>query len=97
MRAHALSTEIARKDSVINEVTETKALTKKVFEIHNITSTAFTLSYNWYTNHPDVMRIVFDSLNAQNQRETQQEMKQKNHPLRLDTSKKLNPYKKFTQ
>ena len=97
MRAQALSTEIARKDSVINEVTETKALTKKVFEIHNITSTAFTLSYNWYTNHPDVMRIVFDSLNAQNQRETQQEMKQKNHPLRLDTSKKLNPYKKFTQ
>jgi hypothetical protein len=96
MRAQALSTEIARRDSTLNEVTETKVLTQKVFEIHNISSTAFTLSYNWYTNHPDVMRIVFDSLNAQNQRETQLEIKEKHHPLKLDTSKKLNPFRKFT-
>ena len=96
MRAQALSTEIARKDSNINEIAETKVLTQKVFEIHNISSKAFTLSYNWYTNHPDVMRIVFDSLNAQNQRKTQLEMKEKHHPLKIDTSKKLNPYRKFT-
>ncbi len=96
MRAQALSAEIARKDSTLNEVTETKVLTQKVFEIHNITSTAFNLSYNWYTNHPDAMRIIFDSLNAQNQRETQLEIKEKHHPLKLDTSKRLNPYRKFT-
>ncbi len=41
MRAQALSTEIARKDSSINEIAETKVLTQKVFEIHNITSTSF--------------------------------------------------------
>ena len=96
MRAQALSTEIARKDSSINEIAETKVLTQKVFEIHNITSTSFTRSYSWYTNHPDIMRIVFDSLNAQNQRETQLEMKERNHPLKLDTSKKLKPFRKFT-
>ncbi len=55
-----------------------------------------TRSYSWYTNHPDIMRIVFDSLNAQNQRETQLEMKERNHPLKLDTSKKLKPFRKFT-
>ena len=96
MRAQALSTEIARKDSAVNEVTETKVLTQKVFQIHNITSTAFARSYSWYTNHPDVMRILFDSLNSQNQRETQLEMKNRNRPLKIDSSKKLNPYKKFT-
>ncbi len=95
MRAQALSTEIARKDTSINEIAETKVLTQKVFEIHNITSTAFTRSYSWYTNHPDVMRLVFDSLNAQNQRESQLEMKVKSHPLKIDTSKKLKRYRKF--
>lgn len=95
MRAQALSTEIARKDSGINEIAETKVLTQKVFEIHNIDSIAFTRSYSWYTNHPDVIRVIFDSLNAQNQRETQLEIKERNHPLKLDTSKKSSPYRKF--
>ena len=95
IRAQALSTEIARKDSTVNEIAETKVLTQKVFEIYKITSTTFNQSYMWYTNHPDIMRIVFDSLNAQNQRESQLEMKEKHPPLKLDPLKKLNPLKKF--
>ena len=93
IRAQALSTEIARKDSTVNEIAETKVLTQKVFEIYKITSTTFNQSYMWYTNHPDIMRIVFDSLNAQNQRESQLEMKEKHTPLKLDSLKKLNPLK----
>ena len=93
IRAQALSTEIARKDSTVNEIAETKVLTQKVFEIYKITSTTFNQSYMWYTNHPDIMRIVFDSLNAQNQRESQLEMKEKHPPLKLDPLKKLNPLK----
>ena len=96
VRAQALSTEIARKDSTINEITETKVLAQKVFAIHNITSVGFDKSYLWYTSHPDVMRIFFDSLNAQKQRESQLEIKERNHPLRIDTSRKLNPHRKFT-
>ena len=93
IRAQVLSTEIARKDSTINEIAETKVLTQKVFEIYKITSTTFNQSYFWYTNHPDIMRIVFDSLNAQNQRESQLEMKEKKPPLKLDPLKKINPLK----
>ena len=93
IRAQALSTEIARKDSTVNEIAETKVLTQKVFEIYKITSTTFNQSYIWYTDHPDIMRIVFDSLNAQKQRESQLEMKVRYHPLKLDPLKKLNPSK----
>ena len=41
MRAQTLSSEIARKDSTVNEIAETKVLTQKVFEIHNIKSSDF--------------------------------------------------------
>ena len=95
IRAQALSTAIARKDSTVNEVAETKVLTQKVFEIHKITSTAFNQSYTWYTNHPDMMRTIFDSLNAQNQRESQLDMKEENHPLKLNPLRKLNPIRKM--
>ena len=70
IRAQQLSGEIARRDSAINVVAETKMLVQKVFKIHNITSSAFDQSYQWYTSHPEMMRTVFDSLNAQNQRES---------------------------
>ncbi len=95
IRAQALSTAIARKDSTVNEVAETKIKKKKVFEIHKITSTAFNQSYTWYTNHPDMMRTIFDSLNAQNQRESQLDMKEENHPLKLNPLRKLNPIRKM--
>src|SRR5450755_3060300 len=75
IRAQALSGEIARKDSTINEVAETKMLTQKVFEIHNITSSVFDQSYAWYTSHPETMRIIFDSMNIQNQRQNDLRMK----------------------
>lgn len=101
MRAQALSAETARKDSAINEVAETKVLTQKVFEIYKITSQGFNQSYNWYTNHPDVMRIVFDSLNAQKQRESQLEQKAKYRPIntpplkKLDSAKRINAIRKL--
>jgi hypothetical protein len=75
IRAQTLSGEIARRDSSINEIAETKLLTQKVFEIHNITPSAFDLSYAWYTSHPEVMRIIFDSMNIQNQRQNDLKMK----------------------
>jgi hypothetical protein len=94
IRAQELSTEIARKDSTVNEIAETKVLTQKVFEIYKITSTEFNQSYIWYTNHPDIIRIVFDSLNAQKQRETQLQRKEKAPVLKLNPLKKLKSSKK---
>lgn len=94
IKAQSLSTEIARKDSNVNEIAENKILTKRVFEIHKISEATFNQSYAWYTNHPDIMKIVFDSLNAQNQRESQLEMKEKHSPLKLDPLKRMNAIKK---
>lgn len=89
LRAQALSTEMARKDSAINEVAETKMLTRKVFEIHNITSSAFDQSYSWYTNHPEMMRIIFDSMNIQNQRQKDLRMKEGYKPFKEASIKKI--------
>ena len=75
IRAQALSGEMARRDSSINEIAETQLLTRKVFEIHNITPSAFDLSYAWYTSHPEMMRIVFDSMHSQNQRQNDLKLK----------------------
>jgi Domain of unknown function (DUF4296) len=95
MRAQALSTEIARKDSSINEVAETKVLNQKVFELHRISAPRFDKSYSWYTNHPDALKSIFDSLNNQNQRENELRMKEKYQPKKLDSLKKFR--KKYEQ
>ena len=87
IRAQALSGEMTRKDSTINEVAETKILTQKVFEIHHITSSAFDQSYAWYTSHPEIMRIIFDSMNIQNQRQNSLRMKGGYKPYKEDLIK----------
>lgn len=87
IRAQALSAEIARKDSTVNEVAETKALSQKVFEIHNIKSADFDRSYTWYTNHPNMMLTIFDSLNNQIQRQNVIKIKEMNKPLKKDLIK----------
>jgi Domain of unknown function (DUF4296) len=88
IRAQALSTEMARKDPAINEVAETKILTQKVFEIHHITSSAFDQSYSWYTSHPEMMRIIFDSMNSQNQRQNDLKTRERFKSFKADSIKK---------
>jgi hypothetical protein len=88
IRAQALSAEMARKDSTINEVAETKILTQKVFEIHHTTSSAFDQSYSWYTGHPEMMRIIFDSMYIQNQRQNDFRMKRGYKLFKEDPIKK---------
>ncbi|MDQ6761336.1 MAG: DUF4296 domain-containing protein [Bacteroidota bacterium] len=68
LQAQALATEIARRDSTINIVAETKVLTQKALDIQETTPGEFNKSYNWYSKHPDIMQIIFDSLYNQKQR-----------------------------
>ena len=91
IRAQALSAEMARKDSTIKEVAETKILTQKVFEIHHITSSAFDQSYSWYTGHPEIMRIIFDSMNIQNQRQNdcERSKEEDTKPFKKDSINKI--------
>ena len=89
LRAQALAEEIAHKDSSVNEVAETKVLNEKIFKIHNIAENDFNESYAWYTNHPDVLKIIFDSLSSQNQRENDLKIKEKHKPFKLDSLKRI--------
>lgn len=68
LRAQALASEISRRDSVLNIIAETRALTQKVLDVHKTTAADYNKSYNWYSKHPDVMQIIFDSLYNQKQR-----------------------------
>lgn len=89
IRAQALSAEMARKDSAVSEVAETKMLTQKVFEIHRITPSAFDQSYSWYTGHPEIMRIIFDSMNIQNQRQNDLKVRRGYKPFKKDSINKI--------
>ena len=76
-RAEALSSEYARRDSTINQVAELKILTEKVFQIYKINASTFDKSYKWYTGHQDILKVIFDSLSSQAQRESKVEMTKK--------------------
>jgi hypothetical protein len=88
LQAQALSAEISKKDSAVNEVAETKLLTQKVFEIYRIKSDDFQRSYNWYTSHPDIMLEVIDSLNNKEQRENLLKLKKRILPIKNRLPKK---------
>lgn len=68
LRADALSQQLVISDSARSLADESVKLTRKVFLMHNITEEQFEKSYSYYTRHPDIMRIMLDSLNAQKTR-----------------------------
>ncbi len=78
MSAQNLATALQRQDSSVNTVAETNALTQKIFEIHKINAADFSKSYTWYIKHPEAMKLIFDSLYIQKERENNLQMKKKN-------------------
>lgn len=83
MRAETLASEMGRKDSSVDVAIETKALSQKVFVIHKTDSASFNKSYNWYVKHPDVLKIIFDSLYIQKERENNLESRKKHMPATM--------------
>ncbi len=65
LRVDALSHQIAKSDSTKFADDEKAKLTRQVFMIHNITENQFNKSYSYYTQHPEIMRNMLDSLNSQ--------------------------------
>jgi len=74
LRADALSQQLVKSDSAKSLADESVKLTKKVFLIHNISEEQFEKSYTYYTNHPDIMRTMLDSINAQQIRKSNLEI-----------------------
>jgi hypothetical protein len=77
MRAQTLSRQIVLKDSTIDLAIETKSLTQKVFKIHKTDSAQFNKSYNWYVKHPTDLKLIFDSLYTQKERENNLQLRMK--------------------
>lgn len=80
MRSQTLAYETARKDSTVNEAIETKALSQKIFTIYKIDSAYFSRSYNWYVQHPAILKTIFDSMYVQKERENNLKLERKNRP-----------------
>ena len=74
LRADALSQQLVKSDSAKSLADESVKLTKKAFLIHNISEEQFEKSYTYYTNHPDIMRTMLDSINAQQTRKSNLEI-----------------------
>ncbi len=92
-RAESLSTDLSTKDSTINKIAATKVLSSKVFALHHISKSDFERSYLWYTRHPDVFKVMLDSMTAQNLRANRLELiRNMHHPVRLDSIKRKLKY-----
>jgi len=85
MRAQTLAQETSARDSTLSVAQETNLLSKEIFKIHNTDSSHFLQSYNWYIKHPEALKLIFDSLYTQKQRESDVRLKKKekalHHPL----------------
>ncbi len=68
VRAEALSQEIAARDTTKTALDENARLLAQVFTIHKTTREIFDKSYAWYSARPDLMKVMLDSINAQQTR-----------------------------
>ena len=64
IRGDVLAQEIVRGDSTRNIKNESFAIAQKVFSIHHINRDKFETSMDFYTKHPELLKIIFDSLKA---------------------------------
>lgn len=55
---------IWKNDSLINRLEESSKFYERIFSIHKITKEQFQKSITYYREHPDLLTIIVDSLNA---------------------------------
>ncbi len=55
---------LAKDSSKTNVKAETMKLYEEVFRLHHITREEFQKSYQYYLSHPDISKVMFDSLSA---------------------------------
>lgn len=67
--ADAFTEKYLKTDSSKKELKQNAALQQKIFELHKISREDFYKSYRYYNNHPDIMRIILDSINIKAEQE----------------------------
>ena len=81
-----LNAYILNKDSV-DKVAESSKIYGQVFQVHHITKEEFDKSYLYYREHPDLMKVVLDSL-SKKQTYTVEKFKNKEDSFRKATMPK---------
>ena len=64
MQADALASDRISKDSTLIEKNERIKRYAQVLQIHGIDTAVFKKSMTFYLGHPDLHKIIFDSLNS---------------------------------
>lgn len=64
MRADAFTKEFVKMDSVQRDTIENIVLQNKIFGYYKISRDDFYRSYHYYTDHPEMMNTIMDSIIA---------------------------------
>ena len=68
LQADAYAELYIKKDSLKSLPAASAALQQKVFDLHHISKDDFYRSYKYYSDKPDEMRIILDSVSAKAER-----------------------------
>lgn len=100
--ADAYTQKYLKNDSSKNEKAENAVLQQKIFQLHNINKEDFYASYEYYNNHPDIMRAILDSINVKAEKGRSELMTQRysggssrapHPPVNADSLRRLRPAK----
>ena len=64
IRADEFLVSYVIKDTSVNRKAESLKLYQKVFDVHDISKSAFEKSFKYYQLHPETLQPIMDSLNA---------------------------------
>ncbi|MDQ6723481.1 MAG: DUF4296 domain-containing protein [Thermoproteota archaeon] len=78
VRADAMAHQIIKNDSSKSLQNENEKLANSVFKIHDIKEEQFKKSYSYYIKHPEILKVILDSLNAQQINKSTKELPVKN-------------------
>ena len=70
------------KDSTLDAKTKRLTLYQQVFNLHKTERDAFFTSYKYYEAHPDQLKLIMDSIQAQILRKRTEDT-QKNRPIKI--------------
>jgi hypothetical protein len=86
MQADRFVTDFLPKpgDSTYNEK-EILKVYQKVFNLHGITRDDFLKSYTFYLNHPDITKVLYDSISVQAERRRKEVYESKKDTVKKDT------------
>jgi len=84
IQADNFSTEYLKKDSGrINVKFETMKLYDQIFLLHHVSRQDFEKSYQFYLEHPDITKPMFDSLSARGNRQRNEKYRYPSRPPSL--------------